>query len=152
MSILAIFALIGSTATPPFDLANHTVVATFHAQGDQVYECKAGSAGLTWTYREPIAALFEDGKTVGRHFAGPRWELDDGSLIKAKVAQSLPAPNPADIAWLKVDVVQNSGAGRLAQVITAYRLNTHAGMLTGVCATPGELRLAPYSADYVFAR
>jgi len=33
MSILAIFALIGSTATPPFDLANHTVVATFHAQG-----------------------------------------------------------------------------------------------------------------------
>src|SRR5579864_5336540 len=42
-----------------------------HAAGAQIYECKADSdARLVWRFREPIAALFRDGKTVGRHYAG----------------------------------------------------------------------------------
>ena len=37
--------------------------------------CKAGADGkLAWTFREPIATLLADGKTVGRHYAGPNWE------------------------------------------------------------------------------
>jgi hypothetical protein len=146
----------GSAATPspalPFDLTTRTVIATFHAVGVQIYECKPGADGFAWTYREPIAALFEDGKTVGRHFAGPRWELDDGSLIKAKVAKSMPGATAADVAWLKLDVVQNAGAGRMAPVTTVYRVKTHAGVLQGACTTPGALRSADYTADYVFAR
>ena len=48
---------------------------TLHAEGAQVYECKAGSDGkLAWAFREPIATLLLDGKTVGRHYAGPNWE------------------------------------------------------------------------------
>jgi hypothetical protein len=151
MSVLILFALLGASP-PPFDLANRTVVATFHAEGVQIYECKPGTNGLAWTYREPIAALFENGKTVGRHFAGPRWELDDGSLIKAKMVQSIPAPAPTDVAWLKVDVVQNAGAGRLTQVTAAYRVNTRGGVLQGTCTVAGELHSMPYTADYVFAR
>ena len=34
----------------------------------------------------------------------------------------------------------------------ALRLNTHGGVLTGDCATAGEFRAIPYSADYVFLR
>ncbi|MGA9955493.1 MAG: DUF3455 domain-containing protein, partial [Bradyrhizobium sp.] len=48
-----------------------TVVLTAHAEGAQVYECKAGTDGkLAWVFREPIATLLVDGKTVGRHYAG----------------------------------------------------------------------------------
>ena len=57
-----------------------TVVATWHAEGAQVYECKAGADGkLAWAFREPIATLLLDGKTIGRHYAGPNWEHMDGS-------------------------------------------------------------------------
>jgi hypothetical protein len=49
-----------------------TVVATMHAEGAQVYECKADAGGrLVWQFRVPVATLLLDGKTVGRHYAGP---------------------------------------------------------------------------------
>jgi hypothetical protein len=64
-----------------------TLVATIHAQGAQVHECKADAAGkLAWQFREPIATLFVDGKTVGRHYVGPSWELVDGSAVTGMVA------------------------------------------------------------------
>ncbi len=35
-----------------------TAVLTLHAEGAQVYECKAGADGkLAWAFREPIATL-----------------------------------------------------------------------------------------------
>jgi hypothetical protein len=56
-------------------------VLTLHAEGAQVYECKADPAGrLFWEFREPVATLIEAGKTVGRHYAGPHWEHADGSV------------------------------------------------------------------------
>jgi hypothetical protein len=65
---------------------NEAVVATVHAEGAQVYDCKAGADGkLVWQFREPIATLLIDGKTVGRHFAGPGWELADGSAVTGKI-------------------------------------------------------------------
>ena len=64
-----------------------TLVATVHAEGAQVYECKTDASGrLAWQFREPIATLLIDGKTVGRHYAGPNWEMADGSAVVAKVA------------------------------------------------------------------
>ena len=57
-----------------------TVVLTAHAEGMQIYECKAGTDGkLAWAFREPVATLIADDKIVGRHFAGPTWQLSDGS-------------------------------------------------------------------------
>ena len=59
-----------------------TVVVTLHAEGAQIYDCKAGADGkLAWAFREPIATLLDNGKTVGRHYAGPNWELSDGSAV-----------------------------------------------------------------------
>ena len=44
-----------------------TVILTVHAEGAQVYDCKADASGqLAWQFREPVATLIEDGKTVGR--------------------------------------------------------------------------------------
>ena len=93
-----------------------TVVATWHAEGAQVYECKAGADGkLAWAFREPIATLMLDGKTIGRHYAGPNWEHMDGSAMVGKVAGNAPAPTPKDIPWLKLEVVASRGSGALVR-------------------------------------
>ena len=77
---------------------------TVHAEGAQVYECKAGADGkLGWAFREPIATLMADGKTVGRHYAGPNWEHSDGSAVVGKAAGNAPGATPNDIPWLKLD-------------------------------------------------
>src|ERR1044071_8774833 len=91
-----------------------TTAATWHAEGAQVYECKAGADGkLAWTFREPIATLLLDGKTVGRHYAGPNWEHMDGSAVAAKVAANAPGATPKDIPLLKLEVVSSRGSGTL---------------------------------------
>jgi len=62
-----------------------SVVLSVHAEGAQVYECKAGTDGkLAWAFREPIATLLSEGKTIGRHYAGPNWELADSSAVVGK--------------------------------------------------------------------
>jgi hypothetical protein len=72
---------IGNAQVPDAIAApGQTLVATIHAEGAQIYECKADAAGeLAWQFREPIATLLMDGKTVGRHYAGPNWELLDAA-------------------------------------------------------------------------
>ncbi len=130
-----------------------TVVLTVHAEGAQVYECKAGTDGrLTWAFREPIATLMADGKTVGRHYAGPSWEHSDGSAVVGKAIGNAPGATASDIPWLKLEVVSKRGSGVLSSVTTVQRINTKGGNLEGACDNAGTYRSAPYSADYVFLR
>jgi hypothetical protein len=127
------------------------LVAIIHAQGAQVYECKADAAGkLTWQFREPVATLLKDGKTVGRHYAGPNWELADGSAVIAKVAGRAAGASANDIPLLKLDVTSRRGTGALAGVTTIQRLNTKGGATEGPCETAGALLSVPYAADYAF--
>jgi Protein of unknown function (DUF3455) len=66
-------------------------VTSVHAVGAQVYECQYNSAGkLVWQFREPIATLLIAGKTVGRHYAGPTWEMSDGSTVQCQGACARP--------------------------------------------------------------
>ena len=130
-----------------------THVATVHAQGAQVYECKADAAGtLAWQFREPIATLFEHGKTIGRHYAGPNWELADGSAIVGKVAGRAPGATDKDIPLLKLEVTSRRGTGRLEEITTILRLNTKGGVVEGPCPTAGAFLSVPYAADYAFYR
>jgi hypothetical protein len=72
-----------------------TTVATFKGEGAQIYQCKAGSDGkLTWVFREPIATLILDDKTVGRHYAGPTWEDLNGSAVTGKAIDNAPVRAP----------------------------------------------------------
>jgi len=128
-------------------------ILSVHAEGAQVYECKAGSDGkLAWAFREPIATLLVDGKTVGRHYAGPNWEHVDGSAVTGKVAGNAPGTTADDIPWLKLDVVAQRGSGILTGVTTVQRINTRGGKLDGACDKAASFRSMPYSADYVFLR
>ena len=135
------------------DAPGLTEVLKAHAEGAQVYECKADSAGkLAWAFREPIATLFADGKTVGRHYAGPNWEDSDGSAVVGKAAGSAPGATAMDIPWLKLEVTSHRGSGILTDVTTVQRINTKGGVLAGACDKAGDYQSAPYSADYVFLR
>jgi hypothetical protein len=135
------------------DAPGTTQVLKVHAEGAQVYECKADSAGkLAWAFREPIATLFADGKTVGRHYAGPNWEDSDGSAVVGKAAGSAPGATAMDIPWLKLEVASHRGSGILTDVSTVQRINTKGGVLAGACDKAGDYQSAPYSADYVFLR
>jgi hypothetical protein len=130
-----------------------TIVLTLHAEGAQVYECKAASDGkLAWAFREPIATLLLDGKTVGRHYTGPNWEHIDSSAVVGKAVGNAPGATANDIPWLKLTVTSGRGTGILSGVTTVQRINTAGGKLEGDCDKAGTWRNAPYSADYVFLR
>ena len=129
------------------------VVLTAHAEGAQVYECKAGADGKPmWSFREPIATLLVDGKTIGRHYAGPNWEHSDGSAVVGKVSASAPGATASDIPWLKLEITSRRGSGLLADVTTVQRINTQGGKRDGACDAVGSFVSVPYSADYVFLR
>jgi hypothetical protein len=152
---LATLSLPSAAAEVPDAIAapGEILVATAHAVGAQVYECKADPAGkLTWQFREPIATLFIAGTTVGRHYAGPNWEMVDGSAVTAKVVGRAPAASLADIPLLKLGVASHRGAGQLAGVTTIQRINTRGGVAGGTCDAAGTFLNAPYSADYAFYR
>ena len=132
-------------------VAGETLVATLHAQGAQVYECKADASGaLAWQFREPIATLLSNGKTLGRHYAGPTWELADGSAVVGKVAASAPGASQSDIPLLKLAAVSQTGSGMLAGINSIQRLNTKGGVAKGPCDAAGAFLSVPYSADYAF--
>src|SRR3989442_397151 len=137
---LALLLLSGSLAiaraqTPlPDAIAapGETVVLTLHAEGAQVYECKAASDGkLAWAFREPIATLLLDGKTVGRHYAGPNWEHIDSSAVVGKAVGNASGATANDIPWLKLTVTSGRGTGILSGVTTVQRINTARGKPEG---------------------
>ena len=135
-----------------------TELVTLHAEGAQLYECKPDSANkpkagaLSWQFREPIATLILEGKSVGRHYAGPVWDYYDGSGVKGKVIASTPGATSNDIPWLKLEVVDHRNSGILSDVTVVQRINTRGGLAQGSCERTGDFLSVPYSADYVFLR
>jgi Protein of unknown function (DUF3455) len=134
--------------------SNEKLLFQVHAKGDQIYSCKGDNARFTWTLKAPDAQLFDtDGKSFGKHFAGPSWEANDGSRITGKAAATAPSPDADSIPWLLVTVVSHSGKGVLARVTSIQRLNTKGGKPSASTCDAAhadqELRV-PYSADYLF--
>src|SRR5262245_22489118 len=156
----AIIAAAGLVATEaaaqmpaPIAAPGETGIVTLHAEGAQIYDCKAGADGkLAWAFREPIATLLLDGKTVGRHYAGPNWDHVDGSGVTAKGVGSAPGKTANDIPWLKLEVTARRGNGVLAGATTIQRINTVGGVMSGACDKAGTFHSAPYSTEYVFLR
>jgi hypothetical protein len=146
------FAASGADLPPAIQAPGETIVLQTHALGAQVYECKADASGKTiWQFREPIATLMRDGKTIGRHYAGPNWEIE-GSTVVGKVAANAPGATSGDVAWLKLNVTDRHGDGPLKDVTTVQRIDTKGGALSGACDKAGDFRAEAYSADYIFLR
>lgn len=161
--LVAVTAAAQSPGLPAvIDAPGAIVALRVHAEGAQIYACQPDTTGaLRWAFREPIATLLQDGKTIGRHYAGPSWEFDDGTILLGKVLARAPAPNPSDIPWLKLDAMARAAKGHaprglakspLANVRLIQRIHTQGGVLEGECARAGDVRSVAYSADYVFLR
>ena len=125
-----------------------------YAKGDQIYFCKVDGTQAGWTLKAPDAQLFDkDGKTFGKHFAGPSWEANDGSRVVGKAAANAPSPEADSIPWLLVKVVRHEGQGVLTRVTSIQRINTKGGKAPVSGCDPahaGQEVRVPYSADYVF--
>lgn len=152
---IALLSLSSARADGPEAIAapGEFLVTTVHAEGAQVYACTADAAGrLAWQFREPIATLMADGKTVGRHFAGPHWEFDDGSKVSGKVVARADKAGGTDIPLLKLAATVQRAGGLLDGVTTILRLETVGGVAQGPCEAAGALKSVPYAADYAFYR
>lgn len=148
---LSPFASLSAQMPPAITVSGEAIVATFHAEGAQLYECKPDLGNkLIWQSREPVAALIVDGKTIGLHYAGPNWQHVDGSSVRAKMVAAAPGATFNDVPWLKLEVTEQRGNGLLSRVKTVQRINTKGGAMQGACETSGAYRSVPFSADYVF--
>ncbi len=134
--------------------AGEEMLCQVHANGDQIYVCKADGEHFAWTLNAPEAQLSDEaGKPFGKHFAGPSWEANDGSRVTGKAVANSPSPDGDSIPWLLVTVVNRSGEGKLARVTSIQRIHTKGGKAPAFgcdAAHTGAEQRAPYSADYVF--
>jgi hypothetical protein len=137
--------------------ANQRLVFKSTARGAQIYTCQQISADLSqfeWKLKAPRASLFNSqDKVVGKHYAGPTWEANDGSKIAAVVTAKEQAPN-ASIPWLLLKVNSAEGNGKLSNIQWVQRVNTTGGNPQIDCNRQrlnSEISV-PYTADYYFYR
>jgi hypothetical protein len=114
-------------------------------RGDQVYGCVSGS----WALTAPDAKLLDqEGSVIGRHFAGPTWQLNDGSWVKGKAIGKQIAPDATAVPWLLLESV--GGTGRLGAVRFIQRTGTHGGNAPDGSCIQSAVRRVPYTATYSF--
>ena len=135
---------------------NEALTLQARAAGYQIYACtaKPDSTHYEWTLEAPEADLFDSaGRKIGRHYAGPTWELADGSKVGGKVRAHANAPDGKALPWLLLDATANAGTGALARVASIQRINTAGGAAPAQACdrahANAETRV-PYSASYYF--
>jgi hypothetical protein len=148
--VLAAFCVapgaIAQTANESIDVPPHSkLLLRAVGSGDQVYGCVNGG----WVLKAPDAKLLnEQGSVIGRHFAGPTWQLNDGSWVKANAVTKKVAPDAAAVPWLLLESV--GGTGKLGAVRFIQRTGTRGGNPPdGACSQNAMLRV-PYTATYSF--
>lgn len=128
-----------------------------HAKGVQVYRCQPGNTSAppyVWTLVGPDAVLYDDhGSVVGKHSAGPTWELSgDGSKVTGTVKSKAMVAADA-VPWLLLTVATNAGVGALASAKLVQRVETTGGVApASTCdqGSSGSTTRVDYSATYVF--
>jgi hypothetical protein len=137
--------------------ANEALSAVIPAKGVQIYECRARKeqpGNYAWTFVAPEADLFDGrGKRIGRHYAGPHWEADDGSKIVGALKERADAPAGDAIPWLLLTSKSVGREGVFRNITSIQRVNTAGGLppLSGCSnAAIGTTTRIHYTADYYF--
>jgi hypothetical protein len=128
-----------------------------HGIGVQIYDCQASGTDPTlfaWMLKAPEAKLrYAGGGELGKHYAGPTWEANDGSKVVGDVVARDAGPDADAIPWLLLRAKVTSGRGVFSAVQSIQRLHTTGGKAppTGCDRSHAgaEVRV-PYSADYYF--
>ena len=132
------------------------VVLRAHASGSQIYVCQLGAEDKPgWTLKAPEAELHDEhGASIGHHYAGPTWKLDDGSEVTGKAVTQVDSPDPDSIPWLRLSATRHSGSGILTHISTIQRINTKGGqppLPDGCNASTLNLEIkSVYTAEYYF--
>jgi len=131
--------------------AGVTKIGAYTGKGVQIYVCAAHDTALEWVLKAPEAVLTDaNGMTFAKHYAGPTWEVADGSKAIGKLMQAVPAPSVGAVPWLLLSAT-SSGAGVLSGTRFVQRIDTAGGVApSGACPTTGAEQRVPYSAEYVF--
>jgi hypothetical protein len=133
------------------------LIQTVHAAGVQIYRCSADkkdAARLEWQLQAPEADLFDPpGRKIGKHYAGPTWESNDGSRVTGEVVARADSPDPDSIQWLLLRAKSVAGNGIFGSVLFIQRLRTAGGNApTNGCdrSSAGNEVRTPYTAEYRF--
>jgi Protein of unknown function (DUF3455) len=163
-SLCAALAGCAASASKPDDVpaplgvpATQMLRQQLHASGAQIYVCqplKNDAARFEWSFKQPEATLFNKrGSNVGKHYAGPTWEGNDGSKVTGEVVARSNSPDANAIPWLLLSAKTSSGTGIFAGVRSIQRLHTVGGAAPAsgcsLAQSGQELRVL-YSADYLF--
>jgi len=142
-----------SLRTPPGEGLSLETQAT----GAQIYECNASGAEparFEWIFKAPEADLFDRaGNKIGKHYAGPTWESNDGSKVVGEVKARDNGPDPTAIPWLLLSAKSTSGTGVFSQTKSIQRVRTVGGRApTEACgqAQAGKVIRVSYKATYYF--
>ena len=151
---------VGTAPTVPDSLkvpANQTLSLETRAMGVQIYDCKPTKDDPTrfdWVFRAPEADLFDAaGKKIGKHYAGPTWESNDGSKAAGEIKGRDDGPDANAIPWLLLSAKSASGDGVLGRTASVQRVQTVGGKapLDGCSqAQAGKEARVPYQAAYYF--
>ena len=136
--------------------AGHVQTLYSVGKGDITYECreKKDMAGShEWAFVAPVATLADEkGTLIGKYYAGPTWESNDGSKVSGKqVAVSPAAAGNIPLQLVKANPAMGEGAMKGVSYI--QRLKTVGGVAPALpCGAEqkGNKQVVPYQADYVF--
>lgn len=136
--------------------AGHRQTMHTTGRGEITYECRAkkdNPAAFEWAFVAPVASLADPaGKAVGKYYAGPTWEANDGSKVTGKQVAVAPA-TPGSIPLQLVKTEPAIGAGAMQGTAYIQRLKTQGGVPPAeACdaAKTAQRRQVAYQADYVF--
>ena len=137
--------------------ASQTLAVVAQASGAQIYECnasKADPARFEWVFKAPEAELFDNaGKKIGKHYAGPTWESDDGSKVVGEVKARDDGPDVNAIPWLLLSAKSAEGNGTFGKTQSVQRVKTVGGKAPADgCnqAQLGKFARVAYRATYNF--
>jgi len=168
LSLIPVAALIAGCANTPA-LAPPNVPASIqtppgvavylkaYADGVQIYECsRKADSTYEWAFKAPQATLADSsGRVLGKHYAGPTWEANDGSTVVGEAKARDPSPTPTAIPWLLLAAKSTSGSGTLADTKFVQRVATVGGVAPAQGCSESTLKQqaqVPYTAAYVFYR
>ena len=160
MALCIVMAVCAAAPTVPIELrvpANQALTEQLHAKGVQIYTCqptKSDPSQFEWSFKQPEADLFtKGGRKIGKHYAGPTWEANDGSKVIGEVIAHIDSPKPNSISWLLLRAKAISGNGLFTGVQYIQRLDTVGGSAPATgCSQDqaGQQLRASYTADYLF--
>ena len=112
--------------------------------------------GRPQSYGERKCIQCPNGKVLGSHYAGPRWEARDGSIAAAARDGGVTV-DPTAVDWLRLKVTSTTAGpdgDRLTATTYIQRIHTVGGRPPAAAdcdaGSAAEQREIPYSADYVF--